>query len=100
MKTENHPKDANRPSGLAVLSASLTASGDGWCQLLPAGRVKARDGRPEKPAEGWLINESACNRMKAGLSALNQPLLIDYDHHSMNAQKNGFKAIAAGWVKP
>ncbi|EFI7457719.1 protease [Escherichia coli] len=100
MKTENHPKDANRPSGLAVLSASLTASGDGWCQLLPAGRVKARDGRPEKPAKGWLINESACNRMKAGLSALNQPLLIDYDHHSMNAQKNGFKAIAAGWVKP
>ncbi|EER1557675.1 TPA: protease, partial [Escherichia coli] len=56
MKTKNTPKLA-----YAILNAiSLSADGDGdWCQIMPAGRVKARDGRPEKPAEGWLINHAA-----------------------------------------
>lgn len=90
---------AQRPTETAALSASLASSDDGWCQLLPAGRVRARDGRPEKPAAGWLINKKSCDRIKANLAALQQPLLIDYDHHSEIAQKKGIKAIAAGWVK-
>ncbi|HGB9067108.1 TPA: phage protease [Salmonella enterica subsp. enterica serovar Enteritidis] len=90
---------AQRHTETAALSASLASSDDGWCQLLPAGRVRARDGRPEKPAAGWLINKKSCDRIKASLAALKQPLLIDYDHHSEIAQKKGIKAIAAGWVK-
>lgn len=90
---------AQRHTETAALSASLASSDDGWCQLLPAGRVRARDGRPEKPAAGWLINKKSCDRIKANLAALKQPLLIDYDHHSEIAQKKGIKAVAAGWVK-
>ncbi|EDU2970075.1 protease [Salmonella enterica subsp. enterica serovar Ohio] len=90
---------APRRTETAALSASLASSGDGWCQLLPAGRVRARDGRPKKPAAGWLINKASCERIKANLAALKQPLLIDYDHHSEIAQEKGIKAIAAGWVK-
>ncbi|ECH8186193.1 protease, partial [Salmonella enterica subsp. enterica] len=90
---------APRRTETAALSASLASSGDGWCQLLPAGRVRARDGRPKKPAAGWLINKASCERIKANLAALKQPLLIDYDHHSEIAQEKGIKAVAAGWVK-
>lgn len=90
---------AQRHTETAALSASLASSDDGWCQLLPAGRVRARDGRPEKPAAGWLINKKSCDRIKANLAALKQPLLIDYDHHSEIAQEKGIKAVAAGWVK-
>ncbi|EBX7467578.1 protease [Salmonella enterica subsp. enterica serovar Bareilly] len=90
---------ARRHTETAALSASLASSDDGWCQLLPAGRVRARDGRPEKPAAGWLINKKSCDRIKANLAALKQPLLIDYDHHSEIAQEKGIKAVAAGWVK-
>lgn len=91
---------AQRPIESTMLSARLGSSGDGWHQLLPAGRVKARDGRPSKPAAGWLVNKAACDRIKADLAALKQPLLIDYDHHSWHAKERGFKALAAGWVKP
>ncbi|EAN7516495.1 protease [Salmonella enterica] len=90
---------AQRRTETAALSASLASSDDGWCQLLPAGRVRARDGRPKKPAAGWLINKKSCDRIKANLAALKQPLLIDYDHHSEIAQEKGIKAVAAGWVK-
>ncbi|HFW5144517.1 TPA: phage protease [Salmonella enterica subsp. enterica serovar Potsdam] len=90
---------APRRTETAALSASLASSDDGWCQLLPAGRVRARDGRPEKPAAGWLINKKSCDRIRANLAALKQPLLIDYDHHSEIAQEKGIKAVAAGWVK-
>ncbi|WP_048797107.1 MULTISPECIES: phage protease [Serratia] len=100
MKTHTPPQHSLRHTATAALSATLAQSDDGWCQLLPAGRVKARDGRPEKPAAGWLINQAACQRIKANLAALKQPLLIDYDHHSEIAQQAGVKALAAGWVKP
>lgn len=64
---------------------------------MPAGRVKARDGRPEKPPEGWLINQAAVNRMVARVVALNQPIKIDYNHQSLF---KGEAAPAAGFIHP
>ncbi|EER9603050.1 TPA: phage protease, partial [Escherichia coli] len=92
MKTKNTPKLA-----YAILNAiSLSADGDGdWCQIMPAGRVKARDGRPEKPAEGWLINHAAVERMVSRVVALNQPVKIDYNHQTLI---EGHPAPAAGFV--
>ncbi|MBZ8599053.1 protease, partial [Escherichia coli] len=92
MKTKNTPKLA-----YAILNAiSLSADGDGdWCQIMPAGRVKARDGRPEKPAEGWLINHAAVERMVSRVVALNQPVKIDYNHQTLI---KGHQAPAAGFV--
>lgn len=92
MKTKNTPKLA-----YAILNAiSLSADGDGdWCQIMPAGRVKARDGRPEKPAEGWLINRATVERMVSRVVALNQPVKIDYNHQTLI---KGHQAPAAGFV--
>ncbi|HHR4052793.1 TPA: phage protease [Salmonella enterica] len=83
----------------AVLNAATLSpfDNDGWCQAMPAGRVKARDGRPEKPPEGWLINQAAVNRMVARVVALNQPIKIDYNHQSLF---QGEAAPAAGFVHP
>ncbi|WP_250870459.1 phage protease [Hafnia paralvei] len=97
MKTQT----ASSNIALAPLSAAIAQpDSDGWCQLLPAGRVRSRDGRPESPSEGWLVDASACERIRANLSALNQPLLIDYDHQTLTPQSSGVQALAAGWVKP
>lgn len=80
MKTQNV-----RSIAYAVLNSAMFApiGGDGWCQLMPAGRVKARDGRPEKPAEGWLIDKSTCERLVSRLVALNQPIKVDYNHQTL-----------------
>ncbi|BEN05828.1 protease [Serratia marcescens] len=81
----------------AVLNSAMFTpiGGDGWCQLMPAGRIKARDGRPEKPAEGWLIDKAACDRIVARLVALNQPIKVDYNHQTLY---KGEAAPAAGYI--
>lgn len=93
-------KNSN-PISYAILNAAVFSprTGDGWCQLMPAGRIKSRDGRPEKPAEGWLIDRAVCERMKTRLAALNQPVKVDYDHQSLFI-KQGVKAPAAGYIRP
>ncbi|EOV0971300.1 phage protease [Edwardsiella piscicida] len=94
-------KSRSHNIALAPLSAALVKPDEnGWCQLLPAGRVRSRDGRPEKPVEGWLVDAAACNRIRASLAALKQPLLIDYDHQTLHTQSKGIQALAAGWVSP
>ncbi|AKL43313.1 TPA: protease [Serratia marcescens] len=92
MKTQNACSIA-----YAVLNSAMFApiGGDGWCQLMPAGRVKARDGRPEKPAEGWLIDKSTCERLVSRLVALNQPIKVDYNHQTLY---KGEAAPAAGYI--
>lgn len=92
-------KTSSHKTAYAVLNAATLSpfDNDGWCQALPAGRVKARDGRPEKPPEGWLINQAAVNRMVARVVALNQPIKIDYNHQTLFP---GVDAPAAGFIKP
>lgn len=92
-------KNSPHKTAYAVLNAATLSpfDNDGWCQAMPAGRVKARDGRPEKPPEGWLINHAAVNRMVERVVALNQPIKIDYNHQSLF---KGEAAPAAGFVHP
>ncbi|EJF7776011.1 protease, partial [Salmonella enterica subsp. enterica] len=48
---------------IAVLSAAMTDSADGWYQLLPAGYFSARDGRPEDvPGGQWFIDAAVAER--------------------------------------
>lgn len=95
MTTKNPPSHI----AYAVLNAATLSpfEHDGWCQVMPAGRIKARDGRPAEPAEGWLINEATANRMVARVVALNQPIKIDYNHQTLFP---GHEAPAAGFVHP
>ncbi|MBS4719107.1 phage protease [Aeromonas caviae] len=84
--------------GLAVLDAQLTQQDDGWYQLLPVGPFKARDGRPfDVPGGHWQLDKSIAITLINRAKALGQDILIDYDHQTLNVEKTGKEAPAAGW---
>lgn len=84
--------------GLAVLDAQLTQQDDGWYQLLPVGPFKARDGRPfDVPGGHWLLDKTIATTLINRAKALGQDILIDYDHQTLNVEKTGKEAPAAGW---
>lgn len=74
--------------------------GAGEAQLLPAGEFSARDGRPG-PGKKWRVNDAQGLKLATSLNAVAQltPIVIDYDHQTLRAEKNGQKAPAAGWIK-
>ncbi len=87
----------NTHIGIAVLS--MNAADDGWYQLLPADRFRARDGRPFDIAEGWLMTAAIAARLIAQVRALGQDVLIDYEHNQLR-KKEGLTPdalSAAGW---
>ena len=79
----------------AALSADAK-SADGWCLIAPAGRFRAGDGRPAKPAAGWIVAEPAA--LVDRLNARQAQMCVDYEHASLSAAKTGVAAPAAGWV--
>ncbi|MGU5779033.1 phage protease [Aeromonas caviae] len=84
--------------GLAVLDAQLTQQEDGWYQLLPVGPFKARDGRPfDVPGGHWQLDKTIATTLINRAKALGQDILIDYDHQTLNVEKTGKEAPAAGW---
>ncbi len=90
----------NAPVGIAMLAA--TAVDDGWYQLLPAGRFRSRDGRPEDVPDGWLMNAGIAARLIAGVRALGQDVLIDYEHNQLRKMQKDValppeSLAAAGW---
>ncbi|MFM4867857.1 MULTISPECIES: phage protease [Aeromonas] len=84
--------------GLAVLDAQLNQQDDGWYQLLPVGPFKARDGRPfDVPGGHWQLDKTIATTLINRAKALGQDILIDYDHQTLNVEKTGKEAPAAGW---
>ncbi|MFM5717768.1 phage protease [Aeromonas caviae] len=84
--------------GLAVLDAQITQQDDGWYQLLPVGPFKARDGRPfDVPGGHWQLDKTIATTLINRAKALGQDILIDYDHQTLNVEKTGKEAPAAGW---
>lgn len=84
--------------GFAALS--LTTSDDGWCQLLPAGHFKAIDGRPhDVDGKQWFLDEATATQLIADLKNHVNPVVIDYEHQTLLADKNGQPAPASGWIK-
>lgn len=85
-------------SHVAILTAELSPDAEGWHQLLPAGLFKARDGRP-KDVEGghWRMDADIAADLIARAGELGQDILIDYEHQTLNKEKNGQPAPAAGW---
>ena len=93
-----HSLTAIESPRIAVLDAALSVTDDGWQQLLPAGNFSARDGRPFDVADHcWKIDGKIAAVLIAQAKALGQDILIDYDHQTLNAAKNGKPAPAAGW---
>jgi phage I-like protein len=60
-----------------------------WVKLMPAGAVEAVDGRK------WTVDPATVvAASKAGVD-----LVVDYEHQTDHAERNGQPAPAAGWVK-
>ena len=63
-------------------------------KLLPAGKFKAKDGRPVG-LDAWNMTDTSATAILGA-----QPIdkyLIDYDHQTIHSKTNGQKAPAAGW---
>ncbi len=85
-------------AGLGILSARLPASADGWAQLLPAGYFQSIDGRPDDvPSGQWFLDGTIAAALISRLSGLKNDRVIDYEHQTLNSERNGQPAIAAGW---
>ena len=77
---------------------SSAAAGRILIQLTPAGRFAPNDGRGGVPAGGWCMEEADAARCIAAFDAA-QPPVIDYEHQTLHAEKNGHAAPAAGFMR-
>lgn len=84
--------------GYAALSFALSPNALGEIQLFPAGEFRSRDIRPVGIA-GWKIDAAIAARVIARASARKTPFVIDYEHQTLNAEKNGQPAPASGWFQ-
>lgn len=92
-------KQALLHTAFAACTFELQAEGAG-IQLFPAGAFKARDGRPADVEAGhWFIDAQIAASVLAKASARATDLVIDYEHQTLNSEKNGQPAPAAGWIK-
>jgi len=67
-------------------------------QLFPAHDFKAKDGRP-KEITRWKINRTIAANLISQIDQQQDKVLIDYEHQTLNASKNGQPAPASGWFK-
>lgn len=88
---------------VAILSAAITNSQDGWYQLLPAGHFAARDGRPDDvPGNQWFIDASIAAQFIEATAAIGQPVLFDYNHVTLKQDNDPTactEAKAAAWLR-
>lgn len=82
--------DAGNVSGLATCAVELPSEPPEWIHLMPLGAVKARDGRRFTNADAQAVVRASLER--------SQTLVIDYEHQTDLAEKNGQPAPAAGWI--
>lgn len=72
-------------------------------RLLPDGAFAARDGRPGTLTGGtlntWTLSPDNAVGLLARWHGRETPLVIDYEHQSLNACRNGRPAPAAGWIE-
>ena len=67
-------------------------------QVTPAGRFFPSDGR-ELNVPGWYIDADIAQRVIERFNARQTPLVLDYEHQTLNKDENGQPAPAAGWWK-
>ena len=65
---------------------------------MPAGSFRAIDGRPHGIG-GWTLDRAAALHIIRLANARSTDHVIDYEHQTLSAAKNGMAAPAAGWFK-
>ena len=89
-----------KPTFAVALNAQLVElSGQAPAEfrLMPAGRFKAKDGRPAGLKHGWNLTDALAQKLIDAANRQNDRFLIDYDHQTLHAKDHGGKAPAAGW---
>lgn len=67
-------------------------------QLTPAGEFLPSDGR-KLDSPPWNIDAASAQAVIDRFHALSNPPVIDYEHQTLNKEKNGQPAPAAGWMR-
>ena len=80
------------------LPAAPAATGPIWLQATPAGKFRARDGRPGDVPH-WYIDAAIAASVLADIRGHATPLVVDYEHQTLNAESNGQPAPAAGFIR-
>lgn len=88
----------NSPVDIAIAACAFEVQADGAIQLTPVGTFNAKDGRPHG-LKGWRIDDSNVDKLLAILKAHKDDIVIDYEHQTLYADKNGQPAPASGWFK-
>lgn len=85
-------------AALATCTASALTGAEKTIRLIPAGLFRATDSRPVG-LSGWILNASNAAAIIKAAASRADDFVIDYEHQTMQASKNGQPAPAAGWFK-
>ena len=88
----------NQSIGFAACLVELNGHAPNEIRLFPAGKFKAKDGRPHT-VDNWYIDEAIAKKVIAASAQMQDQTLIDYEHQTLYAQANGQPAPAAAWFK-
>jgi len=68
-------------------------------QVTPHGVFLPSDGRPMEDAPSWRIDAASAQRVIDRFRARKLAPVIDYEHQTLNKEKNGQPAPAAAWIR-
>jgi len=107
-RRRNHrgmPSPNTHRSAVAVAACTFAVQAAGAAdgllrrvQYFPAGEFRSGDIRPED-VPAWRIDATSAAKVIERFKARRQPLVVDYEHQTLNKEKNGQPAPAAGWPK-
>ncbi|MEQ1966279.1 phage protease [Xenorhabdus nematophila] len=83
---------------IAALTSLIRGNHQNEIQLFPAGEFRANDGRPADCAS-WVMTREIAESLIQQVNGRETPLVIDYEHQTLRAIKNGQPAPAAGWFQ-
>lgn len=98
----NIPPSKSRRQRLAVAALGVAldvAAGPAPSafRVLPAGPFRAWDGRPTECSD-WQCTREDGERIAAAVAQQNRALVLDYEHATLRAQREGKPAPAAAWL--
>lgn len=82
---------------IAVCSIALGENSD-QVQVFPIGQFRSVDGRPHD-APAWVLSKEGAEALNEKIRKRKTPLVVDFEHQTLHAAKNGQPAPAAGWFK-
>lgn len=68
-------------------------------RIMPAGYFRTKDGRPSGQITDWHLDTTIAAALIAALALSGGSYVIDYEHQTLQKEKNGQPAPAAGWFK-